>query len=190
MEIREITYKRTINLGNYENESFEMLGVLKSNENPATAASALRRFVHTQLGLEEPEETAAQKKLKERPIKIQQPNEEKEVEAKVEKVEVTEEVKVENVEVKEIEKPKKKAVKKKAVKAKKPKTVAYDRGIKEHKDLVRSVLTSVCPDWRTDEDSKKIAITCSKELEGKPLMDENGMLLQSFSAEVEKYFDI
>lgn len=62
----------------------------------------------------------------------------------------------------------------------------YDRSIEEHKNIFARVYTSISPDWRKSEAGKKKAKIISEKVEGEPFLDENGEVLDSFTARVRK----
>lgn len=53
MKIQTLSYKRTHNLGNYNNETLDAMAVIEDGEDPVKAAIELRLFVVSQVGLED-----------------------------------------------------------------------------------------------------------------------------------------
>ena len=51
MKIKEISYKRIKNIGNYENESLEVIAQVEDNEDPNKVFENLKHFVFVKLGL-------------------------------------------------------------------------------------------------------------------------------------------
>lgn len=53
MHVKEITVERLLNTGNYENERVAVTIALDKSESPAQAVARGRRFVNSQLGLDD-----------------------------------------------------------------------------------------------------------------------------------------
>ena len=53
MRIESLTYKRLVNLGNYNNETFEAVALLNENDDINQAATDLRQFVERQIAVRE-----------------------------------------------------------------------------------------------------------------------------------------
>lgn len=53
MRIQSLTYKRLVNLGNYNNETFEAVALLNEGDDINQAAADLRRFVEQQVAVRE-----------------------------------------------------------------------------------------------------------------------------------------
>ena len=51
MKIKEMSYKRIRNIGNYENESLEVVAQVEEDENPDDVFEELKHFVFVKLGL-------------------------------------------------------------------------------------------------------------------------------------------
>ena len=52
MKVKTVHYKRTKNLGNYENETFEMTAELDDSDGPLGAALQLQEYVLYMLGID------------------------------------------------------------------------------------------------------------------------------------------
>ena len=53
MRIQSLTYKRLVNLGNYNNETFEAVALLNEDDDINQAATDLRQFVERQIAVRE-----------------------------------------------------------------------------------------------------------------------------------------
>lgn len=53
MRIEHISYKRLVNLGSYNNETFEATAVVEVGDNASAAAEELRNFVEQQVAVRE-----------------------------------------------------------------------------------------------------------------------------------------
>lgn len=62
----------------------------------------------------------------------------------------------------------------------------YDRSIEQHKDIFGRTYTTIVPNWRESEASKKKAKQISEDLEGEPFLDENGEVIDSFKTRIRK----
>ncbi len=62
----------------------------------------------------------------------------------------------------------------------------YNRGIEQHKEIFGRVYTTINPDWKKKEETKKQAKSISEELEGEPFLDENGEVVDSFKTRIRK----
>ncbi len=71
-------------------------------------------------------------------------------------------------------------------KVRKAKPQNYNREVEQHKSLFSGVLRSVAPEWNKSDDSKARAKKTSVQLAGKPFLDADGEVLDSFKAEVKK----
>lgn len=68
----------------------------------------------------------------------------------------------------------------------KPKAQNYNREVEEHKSLFSSILRSVAPQWNKSDESKAKAKKVSAAMNGKPFLDADGEVLDSFTSEVKK----
>jgi len=74
--------------------------------------------------------------------------------------------------------------------SRKAKPQAYDREVEQHKRIFSSVLRSVAPEWNKTEGSKVLAKKASVAMGGKPFLDADGEVLESFVSEVKKLMGI
>lgn len=94
--------------------------------------------------------------------------------------------------------PKKKAAAKKETPKEEPKAkeeepkkapakaaVSYDRTIGSHKKELASIFDELRPGWNKDKELASICKGISEEVNGKPIFDETGEILESFKEEVE-----
>ena len=163
MKVITIEFSKTVQVADYSPETTKMVANLEEGDCPVTSLGILKSLVS---GIKEEAPQLELKLVKEAP---------KKEEVKVEEVkeEVVEEVKEAPV------KKAKKVVKKKVVK--KAKTVAYDRDLKQHKELMGSLLTEVAPEWKIKGSTAKAkALESSKSLAGEAFLDAKGEILESF----------
>jgi hypothetical protein len=55
MQIKNVTYKRIKNLGNYESEAVEITAEIDDDEGAISSALKLKEYVHQALGLQDEE---------------------------------------------------------------------------------------------------------------------------------------
>ena len=167
--ITEIKYGRTINTGDYNNEKIEATYVVAEGECPQGAMVKLKNFVNTGEYLSEPKvaKTTTETKVDEDMVVTETPKK-------------TEEEK----------KPAQKATKKAAKKVTKKATgrkaltpkpdVVYTRESKAHKDEMAGILSEEFPNWKTEEGMPAKAKALSTRLEGTPIYNHKGVLLDGF----------
>lgn len=94
----------------------------------------------------------------------------------------------------EEEKPVKKASGKKPAASKekgskksfKKKPQSYNRTIEQHKEIFSGILKSINPKWNKSDVTKTKGKNASVKMDGKEFLDEDGEVLESFTAEVKK----
>lgn len=191
MEITEVSYKKTSNLGDYNSEQIGMVAVVGSKEKPEKVLAQLKALVEgsssstseeTEDETPEADEVEATRSTKKKGGKkaAEEEIEEEVVEEEEEQPEEEEAVEEEEA-TEEEEKPK--AAKGKTFK-KKPQV--YQRSNETHKEIFSGVMKKAAPDWKKTPESKDKAKQVSMTLEGENFLDEEGSVLPEFQAEVKK----
>jgi hypothetical protein len=188
INVFEIRFKKTWNLGNYESETLEAACQLTEGECAVTAKEELIAFVKGETVKEQPaptqaveteqpkkaEKKVAAKKEKAPPVKTESPVVDEAQPVKEDAVVVAPAVEPVVEEVKEEAAPK-------AKKEKKFKAVAtpYNRENDLHKKLLGELLDKSYPTWKKDPSKAKAA---SQLLAGKDFLDTEGKVIESFKS--------
>ena len=162
MNIVELKYKLTKNLGNYESASLEATAQLEEGECPDSSFTSLKQYVVESLEgktktVEQKNNEVKKKAVEAEVVKEEEPKEEKKT-------------------------TKKKAAKKttkKATKKKEPKIENYDRANQSHKEEFARILNIHCEGWKDSAESKKLAKATSEDLVGTEMF-KDGDLMESF----------
>lgn len=185
MNLVEVKYKRTVNLGNYESCTLEMTGQVSENDDLDSATVALMGKVHqhlnlkTQINIDEIDEIIDNGNIKKTDGKEVHTNEQVEVTPSKKK-------KKSSPGPKKVKASKKKAVKKDEKKEEpkkdkpKGKVVPYNRENAVHKqELIALLDKKYGANWNQGDKSKEIKET-SGEMLGEDFMDSEGKVLDSF----------
>ena len=191
MQILEVTYRRTVNLGNYNSEELVLKAAPAEGENVDDCIAQMKSKVAAALNLEAveaPTKPAPSKtvELPKTPTKSEAPApkvEEAKVEAPAPKVE---EAKVEapapKVEEAKVEEAKSGRASRRRVG---PSSVVYDRTSESHKQAFVKELVGIDPMWQQKFAPK--AKEASIALNGKEFLDSNtGKVLPAFVEEMRK----
>lgn len=195
MEIKTMEYMRRKYLGNFEHEELKVSGVLEQDERGLEGFENLKHFVlkclniveedKNQLVLPVTSETAKKETVEKAVQPVETPKEKKAEDDKLED-------KVEKKEEKKKGRPKSEVTKAPAAETKPVKKAVketnYDRTLDTHKNLLGQFLDKSYPKWRVAENLKK-AGEASKALSGKPFLDADGEILDSFKAEFAKMME-
>jgi hypothetical protein len=195
MEIKTMEYMRRVNLGSYEHEELKVSAAINEKETFETAFKSLKQLVEAALNISQEDknqlvlpvtsETAKKETVEKAVEAVESPKEEKPVEDKLED-------KVEKKEEKKKGRPKSEVTKAPAAETKPAKKAVketnYDRTLDTHKNLLGQFLDKSYPKWRVAENLKK-AGEASKALSGKPFLDADGEILDSFKAEFAKMME-
>jgi outer membrane biosynthesis protein TonB len=187
MKLKEITYTRKYNLGNYESEDYTITAVIEKGDDELSVFEDLKALIKAASAggggtPEEAEEEVEEEVEEEEIVEEDEEDEEEEI------VEEDEEDEVEEDE-EEVEEEKPKRATKKAPTSKKSfkkKPEVYQRTNSTHKDIFAETLKTVAPDWKKTTASKAKAKEASLEMEGKDFLDDKGNVLAAFKTAVKK----
>ena len=171
--VKEITYSRRVNLGNYEHQDTSATVVPAEGQDPFECLAEVQALVNGEKIEKQEAATETPKKAKKSKApeeKVQEPVVEKDPEP-----EVSEPVAEEKEEVKET--PKKKL---------KVKLTPYDRSNQLHKTFFGEILDSKFPNWKVDKDLKAKAVKASSDLSGQDMLDAEGIIVPEFKEKVYK----
>jgi hypothetical protein len=172
MKISIIKYTERKNLGNYEHKEITAEAILEDGENTLAAIVNLRLFVQDGLhGSVYKDEVIPQVKVEEVVAEISIPAvKEKKTRAKKEKeVEVVEEEVIPEI-------PKE---------AKEVPAIPYNRDLDTHRQLLSSYLNNHHRSWKTAQGVKEFSMS----LVGKPFLNIDGEVVESFSKLLSDFFN-
>lgn len=170
--VKEITYARRINLGNYEHSETSATAIPAEGQDPKECLAELKALVEGTETVESPKQLELPEVKEETPA------------PKPKKTKKVEEVKEEEVASEEVQEETKKETKKKVVK--KQVFTPYDRSNQLHKTFFGEILDSKYPDWKVNKDVKAKAVQVSMDLNGQDMLDAEGIVIEEFKAKVEK----
>lgn len=174
MNITTVTFTKRKNIGDYNHEELSLSAVLDDDDCASECIAKIKQEVFSALGYavdpvapaKVEEAKPVKKAVKKAPAKKTSPAEEG-VKAAIEDAAVKPEPK--------------KEVKKAPVKA--VKMVPYNREEQSHKTEFAKVLVGINPDWK--KECAMLAKEASVALNGSDFMDDKGVVLASFIAQVE-----
>jgi len=167
MNFTNVRYLRRVNLGDYQHEEMEATAAIAEGEDDMNAMETLRNKVNAIMGVTVPDNNLSFDDTITKP----------QAEALGKAIEETVEE----------EKPKRKRAPRKP---KAPKTVAYDRENKGHKDEFAAILNDKFPEWKKDKESMKAAKDLSLTLHGTPMFDDKGEILGEFTDKIVETMDM
>jgi hypothetical protein len=194
MKVVSVKYLERFNKGNYEHVDIQFDAVLEDGENATDVLHTLKlnahNFFYSQTAVPAPQELQKQEP-KEEKVKKEKVKKEKVEKSKSEEIadvvegqEVPPVIPEEKEEMEEVESPFKPTKEEKAKKAKP--NISYELANKDHRDRLASYLNKDFPNWKSKP--KEDLVAFSKSLDGKEFEDSKGNMLDSFKAEVSRFF--
>lgn len=191
MKISEVKYAKKFNLGNFESEEYSIVVVPGAKETPQEAFEACKLAVAEAYG-GATNPTARDVEEVEVEEVVEEVVEEDDTEVVEEEVE--DEGNDESEEEETEKKPSKKSASptagakagKVAGKTFKPKPQNYSRANETHKEIFSNLLKSVAPDWKKSFESKELAKSTSKKMDGTAFLDADGEVIAEFKSKVKK----